>query len=173
MFITPYRPQANGLYEHTNQTIKNILKTLIRDNKMQWDNDLAFALMAYRATSHSTTVFSPNILVYGRENSMPCDVMYGQTGAVYNRQPSCFCEYVDKLRTNIVAAYVRVHQTMGMAANRKRIYHDEDTATHFFTPADWVLNWNKPRSQQTLSSGWIGLHSHRLKFLIHLYLSER
>ncbi len=65
--------------------------------------------MAYRATLHSTTGFSPNMLVYGREHSIPCDIMYGQTGAVYNRQHSCFCEYVDNPRTNIVVAYVRAY----------------------------------------------------------------
>ncbi len=55
-FTTPYRPQANGLCECINQTIESILKTLIQDNRNQWDNDLAFSLMAYRATPHSTTI---------------------------------------------------------------------------------------------------------------------
>ncbi len=94
MFTTPYNPQANRLCEHSNQTIENILKALVRNNRTQWDNDLAFAGMAYWATPHSTG-FSPNILVYGREYLMPCNIMYGQTGAVYNRQHSCFCEYLD------------------------------------------------------------------------------
>ncbi len=112
--------------------------------------------MACRATPHPTTGFSPNMLVYGRENSMPSDVMYGQTGAVFNRQHSCFCEYVDKLRINMVAAYVRACQTMGTEANKIFFYHDEDTATRFFKLSDWVLYWNKSRSQQTLSCGWTG-----------------
>ncbi len=120
MFTNPYRPQANGLCERTNQTIEGILRTLIRDNGKQWDNDLAFALMAYRATPHSTTGFSPNMMVYGKENSMQCDIMYGQKGAVSNRQHGCSCEYVDKLRTNMVSAYVRARQIMGIAANRRR-----------------------------------------------------
>ncbi len=84
---------------------------------------------------------------------MPYDIMYGQTGAVYNRQHSCFCEYGDKLRTNMVATYVRAHQTMGIAANRQRIYHDEDTVRHFIKPGYWVLYLNKPRSLHTLSCG--------------------
>ncbi len=155
-FTTPYRPEANGLCESTNQTIEGILSTLIRDNRKQWDNDLAFALMAYRATPHSTTGFSPNMVVYGNENSIPCDIMYGQTGAVYNIQHCCFCEYVDNLRINMVSAYVRAHQIMGIAANRQRVYHDEDRATRFFKPGDWVLYWNKPKSLQTLSCGWTG-----------------
>ncbi len=94
------------------------------------------------------------MMVYGKENSMPCDIMYGQTGAVYNRQYSCFCEYVNKLRTNTVSAYVRGWQAMGIAANSQRVYHDKDTATRFFKPGDWVLYWNKLKSLQTLSSGW-------------------
>ncbi len=67
--------------------------------------------MAYRATAHSTTVYSPNMLVYSKENSMPCDIMYSQTGAVYNRQYVIVYEHVDRLRTNMVAAHAR--QTMG------------------------------------------------------------
>ncbi len=46
-FTTPYQPQVNGLCECTNQTIEGILKTLVRENRIHWDNDLAFALMAY------------------------------------------------------------------------------------------------------------------------------
>ncbi len=45
-FTTPYWPQANGLCECTNPP-ENILKTLFRDNRMQWDDDLSFVLMAY------------------------------------------------------------------------------------------------------------------------------
>ncbi len=45
---------------------------------MQWDNDLAFGLTAYQAIPHSTTGFSPNMMVYGRENLMPCDIMYSR-----------------------------------------------------------------------------------------------
>ncbi len=84
---------------------------------------------------------------------MSCDIIYGQTDAVYNGQHSCFYEYVNTLETNMVATYVRASQTMAMAANRQRIYDDEDTATPFFKPGGWVLYWNKPRSQQTLSCG--------------------
>ncbi len=56
----------------------------------------------------------------------------------------------------MVTAYVRARQTMGTAANRQRIYHDEDTVTHFVKPGNSVLYWNKPRSQQTLLCGWTG-----------------
>ena len=155
-FTTPYRPQSNGLCERTNQTIEAILRTLVRENREQWDEVLSFALMAYRATPHTTTGFSPNMLVYGRENTMPCDIMYGQTGALYNKRHGCYCEYVDELKNNMVAAYVRARQSMGVAASRQKVYHDEDTVMRFFKPGDWVLYWNKPKSLKTLSCGWTG-----------------
>ncbi len=57
----------------------------------------------------------------------------------------------------MVDGYVHMRQTMGMAANRQKVYHDEDTATCFFKPSDWVsFTWNKPKSLQTLSCGWTG-----------------
>ncbi len=87
---------------------------------------------------------------------MPCDIIYGKIGAEYNRQHHCLCEYFYKLRINIMVSYVCACLTMGMAASRQRVYHDKDTATHFFKPGDWFLYWNKARSLQTLSCDWTG-----------------
>ncbi len=53
--------------------------------------------MACRPTPHSTTGFSPNMMVYGRETSMPCDIMYGQTGAVYNNSMVVFVNLLTNL----------------------------------------------------------------------------
>ncbi len=84
------------------------------------------------------------------------NVCYPVKIKVNNKQYGCFCEYVDKLRTNMVSAYVCACQTMGIAVNKQRCYHDKDTATCIFKPGNWVLYWNKPKSLQTLYSGWTG-----------------
>ncbi len=55
-----------------------------------------------------------------------------------------------------MTTYVCARHTMGIAANRQRVYHDENTATRFCKPGDWVLYRNKPESLQTLSCGWTG-----------------
>ncbi len=54
----------------------------------------------------------------------------------------------------MVVAYVLVRQTVSVAANRQKVYHDEDTAMPFFKPSNLCLYWNKPKSQQTLFSSW-------------------
>ncbi len=57
MFTSPYQPKANGLCDRINQNIKNILKTLVRDNRTHWDNCLFFALMAYELLPTQQLVF--------------------------------------------------------------------------------------------------------------------
>ncbi len=94
---------------------------------------------------------------YCGENSIPCDIIYGQTGAGTINRIFVFVNMLTHLiRTNMVAAYVCACQTMGMAANRQRIYHGKGTATHSFKPGDWVLYWNNPKSLHSLSNGWTG-----------------
>ena len=42
-----------------------------------WDEQLPFLSMAYRATPQSSTGLSPNYMMFGRETSMPVDIMVG------------------------------------------------------------------------------------------------
>ncbi len=47
---TPYRPQSNGLCERMNQTIENIFKCTVREDRANWDKSLDLVMMAYHAT---------------------------------------------------------------------------------------------------------------------------
>src|ERR1044072_6578537 len=63
--VTAYRPQANGLVEGFNKTLKQMLRKL-SEGLEDWDDYVAPALFAYR-TSHIENVgISPDILTYGR-----------------------------------------------------------------------------------------------------------
>jgi len=155
-FSSPYRPKSNGLCERTNQTIEGILRAMIQDKRDEWDTALPFAMMSYRATPHSSTNYSPNMLCFGRENTMPADIVFGQTGMRVPTPNGCYCEYVDWLRKAMVDSYCRARLVMGAAARRQKIKHDEDTAPRHFKVGDWVLYFHKPSSNQTLNSGWSG-----------------
>ena len=70
---TPYYPQANGLAESTNKTLQNILKTIVNENRTNWDTKLYSALWAYR-TSYKTSIQStPFRLAFGLEAVMPVE----------------------------------------------------------------------------------------------------
>lgn len=57
---TPFRPQSNAERCH-----------------WDWVLMVLYAVMAYRATKHSVTSFTPNFLMFGREVSKPVNLVTG------------------------------------------------------------------------------------------------
>ncbi len=60
-----------------NQTIENIIKCTVREERSTWDKSLDLVMMAYRPTPETSTGFTPNMLVTGKETNMPVDLIYG------------------------------------------------------------------------------------------------
>jgi len=64
---TSYHPQSNGLVERTIRSIKQILRTLVDDDHMNWDVLLPKATFIYNNSLHSSTGVSPHSLIYGKD----------------------------------------------------------------------------------------------------------
>ena len=62
-----YHPQANGLCERQNRTIKDALVKILDGQSAEWP---------YRVSKHYSTIFSPFYLMYNREPILPIDVKY-------------------------------------------------------------------------------------------------
>ncbi len=104
-FTTPYRPQSNSLCEHINQTIENIIKCTVREERSTWDKSLDLVMMAYHATPQTLTGFTPNMLVTVKEMNMAVDLIYGSSNSrrqLHNYE--CYCSYVEELRNLMVDA---------------------------------------------------------------------
>ena len=69
-----YHPQANGLDERFNQTLKAQLQKLVNEHQDDWDTILDEILFAYRTSRHASTKFTPSLLMYGRETRLPIEV---------------------------------------------------------------------------------------------------
>ena len=65
-----YHPLANGLLERQNRTINNSLVKVLEDNPEMWP------LFAHRVSPHSSTKYSPFMLMYNREPVLPVDVKH-------------------------------------------------------------------------------------------------
>ena len=53
--FTRYYPQGNGAIEAFNKTLVAIIRKMIEEKSIRWDDCLPLALWAYRATKHTTT----------------------------------------------------------------------------------------------------------------------
>jgi hypothetical protein len=65
------------LIERFNRTLRQLLSIFAHQNPQDWDDHLPYLLMAYRATEHSSTKCIPNLMMLGREITMPIDLMVG------------------------------------------------------------------------------------------------
>ena len=70
-----YHPQANGLVERFNGTLKAMLKKFVRECVQTWDRYLPYLLFAYREVPCESTGFSPFELLYGRTVRGPLAVI--------------------------------------------------------------------------------------------------
>jgi hypothetical protein len=150
----PYRPQSDGLVERFMRTLKQMLSTFCYDNQNNWDEYLPYLMMAYRATEHSSTKCTPNMLMFGQETKMPLDLMYGSPP----NQPEFVCSvrYVEWLQAANIKAYETAHRNILGAAKHQRNDHDKTSKIREFKEGDYVWRWYPPNNNQKLELGWIG-----------------
>ena len=77
---SPYKPSTNGLIERFHRTLNAILGKVVSRSQRDWDEWIPYAVAAYRATAHESTGFSPNYVIFGRENRLPIDLVLGLPG---------------------------------------------------------------------------------------------
>ena len=71
---SPYKPSTNGLIERFHRTLNEISGKVVDRAQRNWDEWIHYAVATYRATVHEVTGYSPNFIVFGRENALPVDL---------------------------------------------------------------------------------------------------
>ena len=73
---SPRHPQGNGSVERFNQTLIALIRSYLKGKQNKWDENLGSLAGAYRASVHSSTGFTPNRVMLGREVRMPLDLFF-------------------------------------------------------------------------------------------------
>jgi len=68
-----YHPQSNGHVGRLHMTLHTALSHYVNKSYTYWDLKLPYFLLAYRATPHSTTGYSPFFLLHAREMVTPAN----------------------------------------------------------------------------------------------------
>jgi hypothetical protein len=81
IWISPHRPQANGMVERFNGTLKMILRLLCEDYLSDWVQYLQPAVFSYNTSAAEAIGTSPYAALYGREAHFPFSVSYSMGGS--------------------------------------------------------------------------------------------
>ena len=73
---TAYHPSSNGLVERFNRTLASMIHNYVDTSTEDWDLYIPALTSAYRGTVHPAMGFTPNILMLGRETTMPVDMQF-------------------------------------------------------------------------------------------------
>jgi hypothetical protein len=152
----PFRPQSNGIVERMNKTIGSLITAFISENQKTWDKDLAILMMAYRATPHETTGFTPTELMLGRQISMPIDV---QGGLPPGSEPLEEQQYIADLRERMEEAFAIARENLKAGAERQKRYYDLTADAEKFRPGDlvWLINQSRRKGKcPKLQKKWLG-----------------
>lgn len=73
-FTTAYHPMCNGLVEHFNGTLAQMLSFYVSTDQKDWDLYINLTCFSYNTSRQDTTKHTPFYLMFGREAKLPIDV---------------------------------------------------------------------------------------------------
>ena len=150
---SPRHPQGNGKTERFNLTLLSMIKCYIKDDSTQWDQNLNFITAAYRASVHETTGMTPNLLMLGRENRMPLDVMFGEGGPKSTLNHG---EHVLHLKETLLKAHEIAHSKARNSAQRQKDNYDLYVRPYTYKVGDKVWYLQERADKGKLAYIYIG-----------------
>ena len=138
-FTTPYHPQANGLCEKANGTIKNIIRKVAFDNTQEWDRYLHTTLYNIRSTPQETTGFTPFELVFG----FPPSTLHSRIRDNWLGDNHCnekpLHQYVIDLRSRILKSCLDAARATASQQAKSKIRYDKSAKMRKLVEGDKVL----------------------------------
>jgi len=135
-FVSPYHPQANGLVERLNRTIKDSINKYVQHDITMWDHHLSGVLFGYRALKQASTGYSPMFLLYGREARLPIDLEFP---AEVDDNDERISERIVKLVDQLERHRERAEMNLAAAQQRQKRNYDKKVTLYQFQIGDKVL----------------------------------
>ena len=154
---TAFNPKSDGMVEKYNLTIGRQLAVFIGEHQGTWDQKLPLLLLSYRSAVHEATGFTPSMLMYGHELSLPVDLMYGQPNEEYVGQS----QYVSNLQSRSDAVHNFARHAVQLQQRRTKKRYDLRADKALFDQGDLVWTAHPQRwkgESPKLTNLWEGPH---------------
>ena len=133
---TPYHPASNGQVERFNRTLLHMIRCYVDQRQKNWDEHLPLLTAAYRSAQHSSTGFTPNMLMLGREVHQPQDIWLGVAERKHGeKEPP---EYVHDLQKSLGEVHEMARQHLHAAQQRQKRTHDLRAQQHSYNVGDLI-----------------------------------
>ena len=149
---TPYHPQGNPV-ERFNRTLLSMLGTLEDQDKQHWRDFVKPLVHAYNCTRNDTTGYSPYELMFGRQPTLPVDLILGIDNP--NETHKTHSEYVQNLRQRLQESYTTAAPNSKKAGERNKLRFDAKVRAAELVEGDRVLIRNvNIRGKHKLADKW-------------------
>ena len=117
-----YHPQCDGLVERFNRTLTEMLSKSVPVGTKEWDDQLPYVLMVYRAALQASTNESPFFLLYGRDPKLPSETLLS---VPTQREVVKLDDYKSMMIREMGAAWDLAQKAVTKAQNRQKHHHDK------------------------------------------------
>jgi transposase InsO family protein len=155
---TAYKASTNGLVERFHSTLNSMIAKVVSEDQYDWDVHLPTILAAYRASRHESTGFSPNFIVFGKENRAPIDLVIPSPPTYDDSSVAGVDEYTERVRERYTRAYDIVRENLSEAAQRRKEYYDTRVKTVEFKVDDLVWYFY-PKRKKGRSPKWTSFYT--------------
>ena len=137
-----YHSQSNSHVERLHRTLHTSLSHYLNNSHTDWNLKLPYFLLAYRATPHSTTGYSPFFLLHGREMITPANEDLRPKVPKPTQDPE---QLVESLKASLRQAY----QTVAKANRRPHVankkHYDKRAKHRSFEVGSYVYLYSPAR----------------------------
>ncbi|VDI65663.1 Hypothetical predicted protein [Mytilus galloprovincialis] len=136
---TSYRPCSNGIIERFNATLEGMIRSFVNKNANDWDLHIGILMAAYRSTVYPATGYSPNMLMLGREITLPPQIIFPFPNCNESMEVET---YVSKMRSKLEEIYQLAREHLRSSAVRQKKDYDSRISQNQFCKGSLVYKFN-------------------------------
>ncbi len=137
---TVYHPQTDGLVERFNQTLKQMLRWVVAEDKRDWDLMIPYVLFGIREVPQASTGFTSFELLFGRQPRGLLDV--AKRKEAWEQPPAAHrsvIEHVKQMREKIDRVMPLVREHLSKAQQAQQRHYNRPAQPREFQAGDRVM----------------------------------